>query len=123
MYAALLNLNYFIRYRWTIENDNFNNLRMITPQEEKNIFYTDSLFETTFEKMMLNTAYGVRKLLGDPPHPTKEDLEHTRRYVGVETKMSWCKKKYGTLFQKTDLNLLSRHFFKISFQCRPFLEP
>lgn len=62
-----------------MDNDNFRKLAVITPQEEKKIFYTDSLFETPFDEMMLNLVFGVRKLLGHTPRPTKQDIKHTNR--------------------------------------------
>lgn len=79
IYPALINLEHFNSIQFTTENDNFKKLATITPQEEKKIFFTDSLFETSFEKIMLNTVYGVRKLMGDPRYPTKQDIAHNIR--------------------------------------------
>lgn len=67
--------------QWTIDNDNFKNLAAITPKEEKRIFYADSLFETTFEEVMFNLVFGVRKFLGFTRKPTKEQIERTYRCV------------------------------------------
>lgn len=78
-YTTFLNLYYFMSNRWSIENDNFRNLAVIAPEEEKNIFYTNSLFETNFDQMMLNLSYGVRKFLGYTPKPTKEEIQHAYR--------------------------------------------
>lgn len=77
--AVCLNLAPFTCNNWEFDTDNFDKLKRVVPQNEKKIFFIDSLFESTLEKLILITSKGGRKLLGEPEKVSKKDIEHSNR--------------------------------------------
>ena len=79
VYVVSINLQPFVSNIFKFDTNNFELLRKVVLQEERKTFFTNSFQQTTEDKYFINACVGGRRVVGDPPDISKDDIIHANR--------------------------------------------